>query len=151
MGPVVSGGGVLVVLDELDELDDVVLVELEDEVDDFEVLDELVVGEVLVGAVGTAVPVEVAVGTPVAVAAGVVAAVGTIAARVSAVLQVSSGSFVGSPELTRLAAEIHAGAVSWSGWRMTNHEVPERPMTQTRSPRCRVATAGPRLVSSLQP
>ena len=28
MGPAVSGGGVLVVLDELDELDDVVLVEL---------------------------------------------------------------------------------------------------------------------------
>ena len=59
MGPVVSGGGVLVVLDELDELDDVVLDELEDEVDDFDVLDELVVGEVLVGAVGTAVPVGV--------------------------------------------------------------------------------------------
>jgi hypothetical protein len=62
VGPVVSGGGVLVVLDELDELDDVVLDELKDEVDDFEVLDELVVGEVLVGAVGTAVPVGVAVG-----------------------------------------------------------------------------------------
>ena len=39
MGPAVSGGGVLVVLDELDELDDVVLVELKDEVDDFEVLE----------------------------------------------------------------------------------------------------------------
>jgi hypothetical protein len=145
---VVSAGGVELV--ELEELDVLELDVLE--------LDVLLAGrvvelvEVAEVALGLPVAVGTAVGPLVAVEVGALGnAVGATAATALAVLQVSSGRVAGSAELTRLAAGIHAGAVSRSGWRMTSHDGPLRPMTQTRSPRCRVATAGPRVVSSLQP